>query len=241
MTTTLDPVRQTTLEVPRQPLRCIGTYQTVGGAVDYPIGWDEASRDTVWVETFLRQLGVSAGDFVAVVSTGHEAPWYGPVLDAVNRLRATVCPLEPARFEVGRALMFFKRFPVTVVIGLDGELSAALEAAGVVANVLGRVRSIVSRPDATAPVRNLQSNRGMIAPVGPALALACLSGPFVHINEDEWHVDASGAGLVVSARKARAMGAKPIRLFDTLRVLDRSCECAHGHRSFQLAWAEEGR
>src|ERR1700722_18805503 len=128
MRTTLDPVEQATVKIPRSPLRCIGTYQDLHGAVDYPIGWDDASRDTDWVEAFLKQLGVTTGDFVAVVSTGHEAPWYAPVLDAVNRLRATVCPLEPARFEVGRALMFFKRFPVSVVIGLNGELGAALEA-----------------------------------------------------------------------------------------------------------------
>jgi hypothetical protein len=241
VTTTLDPVRQATLEVPRQPLRCIGTYSGVRGAVDYPIGWDDASRDTIWVETFLQHLGVSAGDFVAVVSTGHEAPWYAPVVDAVNRLRATVCPLEPARFEVGRALMFFKRFPVSVVIGLDAELGEALEASAGIATVLSRVRSVVSRPDATSLVQMLQSNKGMIAPVGPALALPCLSGSFVHFNEDEWQIDASASGLAVCAKRGRAVGARPINLPDTIRVVERRCECPYGHRSFQLVPAEKDR
>jgi hypothetical protein len=206
MNTTLDPVEQATAKIPRQPLRCIGTYQGVHGAVDYPIGWDDASRDTDWIEGFLKQLGVAAGDFVSVVSTGHEAPWYAPVLDAVNRLRATVCPLEPARFEAGRALMFFKRFPVSVVIGLDGELGAALEASAGLNNVLTQVRSVVGRPDATSLLRDLQSNKGIIAPVGPALALACLSGPFVHLNEDEWSIEGSESSLTSSAKRSRALG-----------------------------------
>jgi hypothetical protein len=234
MSTTLDPVEQATAKIPRQPLRCIGTYQDLHGAVDYPIGWDDASRDTDWVEAFLKQLGVTKGDFVSVVSTGHEAPWYAPVLDAAKRLRATVCPLEPARFEVGRALMFFKRFPVSVVIGLDGELGSALEASAGFSNVLARVRSVVGRPDAMPLLKDLKSNKGIIAPVGPALALACLSGPFVHLNEDEWGIDAPESGLTLSARRSRALGGQPIRLNGMLRIANRQCACSHGRRSFQL-------
>jgi hypothetical protein len=241
MNTTLDPVEQATAKIPRQPLRCIGTYQGVHGAVDYPIGWDDASRDTDWVEGFLKQLGVAAGDFVSVVSTGHEAPWYAPVLDAVNRLRATVCPLEPARFEAGRALMFFKRFPVSVVIGLDGELGAALEASAGLNNILTQVRSVVGRPDATSLLSDLQSNKGIIAPVGPALALACLSGPFVHLNEDEWSIEGSESSLTSSAKRSRALGGQPIRLPGTLRVVNRQCGCSHGRRSFLLTAARSSR
>lgn len=238
MRTTLDPVERATAKIPRQPLRCIGTYQDLRGAVDYPIGWDDASRDTDWVEAFLKQLGVTRGDFVSVVSTGHEAPWYAPVLDAVNRLRATVCPLEPARFEVGRALMFFKRFPVSVVIGLDGELGSALEASASLSSVLTQVRSVVGRPDAAPLLKDLRSNEGFIAPVGPALALACLSGPFMHFNEDEWSMEASEAGLTLSARRGRALGGEPIRLPGTLRLVNRQCECSHGRRSLQLTAAQ---
>jgi hypothetical protein len=238
MRTTLDPVEQATAKIPRQPLRCIGTYQDLHGAVDYPIGWDDASRDTDWVEAFLQQLGVAKGDFVSVVSTGHEAPWYAPVLDAVNRLKATVCPLEPARFEVGRALMFFKRFPVSVVLGLDGELGSALEASAGLSNVLKQVRSNVCRPEATPLLNDLQSNKGVIVPVGPALALACLSGPFVHLNEEEWGIDAVESGLTLSARRARASGGQPVRLPGMLRSVSRQCECSHGRRSFQLTAAQ---
>lgn len=240
MRTTLDPVEAATAKIPRQSLRCIGTFQDLHGAVDYPIGWDEASRDTDWVEGFLQQLGIAKGDFVSVVSTGHEAPWYAPVLDAVNRLQATVCPLEPARFEVGRALMFFKRFPVSVVIGLDGELGAALEAAGGLGTVLTEVRSIVGRPDGMPLLKDLGSNKGLIVPVGPALALACLSGPCVHLNEDEWDIEASAGGLALSARRSRALGAQPIRLPGTLRVVNRQCTCLHGRRSFQWPAAQAG-
>ena len=241
MRTTLDPVEQAIAKIPRQPLRCIGTYQDVRGAVDYPIGWDDASRDTDWVEAFLTQLGITTGDFVSVVSTGHEAPWYAPVLDAVNRLRATVCPLEPARFEAGRALMFFKRFPVSVAIGLDGELGAALEASAGLNNVLTQVRSVVGRLDATSLLKDLQSNKGVIVPVGPALALACLSGPFVHLNEDEWSIEASESGLTLAAQRNRALGGKPIRLPAMVRVVNRQCGCSHGRRSFQLTAARAGR
>ncbi len=240
MRTTLDPVEAATEKIPRQSLRCIGTFQDLHGAVDYPIGWDDASRDTDWVEVFLQQLGITKGDFVSVVSTGHEAPWYAPVLDAVNRLQATVCPLEPARFEVGRALMFFKRFPVSVVIGLDVELASALEASGGIGNILTKICTIVGRPDATSLLKDLESNKGFIVPVGPALALACLSGPFVHLNEEEWDIEASESGITLAARRSRALGAQPIRLPGALRVVSRQCACSHGRRSFQLTAARAG-
>jgi hypothetical protein len=232
MNTTLDPVRQATLAVPKQPLRCIGTFETTAGAVDYPMSWDETARDTIWAESFLRELGVRAGDFVAVVSTGHEAPWYAPILDAVTRLRATICPLEPARFEVGRALMFFKRFPVSVVIGLDAELAAALESSGGIATVLERVQCVIGRPEATALLSGLKSFRGTILPIGPSLALPCLGGPYVHVNETEWQID-PGSTSEVMALLDRALGRQPWDVPVALRSVSRGCDCPHGRQSLE--------
>lgn len=232
MNTTLDPVRQATLAVPKQPLRCIGTFETTRGAVDYPMSWDETARDTIWAESFLKQLGVGPGDFVAVVSTGHEAPWYAPILDAVTRRRATICPLEPARFEVGRALMFFKRFPVSVVIGLDAELAAALEASSAIASVLERVRCVIGRPEAAPLLSGLKSFRGTLLPVGPALALPCFSGPFMHVNEAEWTVE-PGSTSRITALQTRALGRQPRDVPLALRPVSRACDCQHGRQSIE--------
>jgi hypothetical protein len=209
MTTTFTPVLPATREIPRQPLRCIGRYDTHQGGVDYEISWEDAARDAVWAERALTMLGVVKGEFVAVVSTGHEAPWYGPLLDALYRRGATVCPLEPAPYEQGRAEMFFRRFPIAHVIGLDAELCGELEACLGLQFVFARVRTIIARPEAFTRIRDFAGAKGLILPLGPAFGLPCREAPMVHLDPDEWQIENADEGIAITALKARAT--RPVR------------------------------
>ena len=202
--TTMEPIAAALAQIERQPLRAIGLFAGADGPVDYPIGWDDAARDAAWVEGRLRAAGIAQGDFVAVVSTGHEAPWYQAVLDAVYAIGATVCPLEPARFEIGRAEMFFRRFPISSVIGLDRELATALDEAVGLAALLQDRRLLLVRPDAVALARAAGVPFGVIRPVGPALGIAVDPSAPLQIDGGEWRLDKRQGRLCISAVGVRA-------------------------------------
>jgi hypothetical protein len=203
----MGPIAGAVAAIERQPLRAIGIFTGGNGPVDYPISWEDAARDTGWVEKRLRAAGISQGDFVAVVSTGHEAPWYQAVLDAVYMIGATVCPLEPARFEIGRAEMFFRRFPISSIIGLDRDLATALDDAMGLAELLAKLRFILVRPDAVAMACAANAVFGVIAPIGPALGIADnVSAPF-EIDGAEWRLEERQGQVCIFANGQRAYAA----------------------------------
>lgn len=229
MRTTLAPVQAAVAEIPRQRLRCIGRYESREGGVDYEISWEDAARDAAWADRALTALKVTKGEFVAVVSTGHEAPWYGPLLDALYRRGATVCPLEPAPYEQGRAEMFFRRFPIAHLIGLDAELCGALDTGPGLPFLFTKLRTIVARPDAFARIRDFAGTKGLISPLGPAIGMPCAEAAVVHVDADEWRIETIDGAVAITALKDRATQPRRQRLAaeGTVRP-DHVCGCGLG-------------
>lgn len=234
MTTTRDPVASSLQSIDHPKLRCVGRYSTGAGATYYPISWDDARRDAAWAAKYLSGSGVRAGSFVIVVSTGHEAPWYGPVLDALYGLKATVCPLEPAPYELGRAEMFFGRFPVSFVLGLDKHIAAALDTTVGLARALEGVRLIAARPDALSLLQEKGIPAGPLLPLGPALGLPCTTPGVFHVNEAEWILEGESGQLRISAAVAREHRPAGELIVDRAEVLPRSCRCSHGTYGIRL-------
>lgn len=237
MTTTLAPVLPAVMEIPRQRLRCIGRYESREGGVDYEISWDDAARDAAWADCALTTLNVTKGEFVAVVSTGHEAPWYGPLLDALYRRGATVCPLEPAPYEQGRAEMFFRRFPIAHLIGLDLELCGALEAGVGLPNLFGKLRTIVARPEAFSRIQDFAGTKGLIFPLGPAIGMPCTEADVVHVDADEWQIENVDGTVAITALKERATRPHKQQLTAEGAVVpDHACGCGLGTLVFKPTW-----
>jgi hypothetical protein len=231
----MSPIQPAVDSVPRQELRCIGNFQALRGHEDYPLSWEDWERDVAWAVQFLKSRRIVAGDFVALVSTGHEAPWYGPILDAANCIGATVCPLEPARFESMRAKMFFTRFPISSVIGLDQELCAAIEQSMSLQQAMRAVRNILVRPNALKMVEASGLSAEVMVPVGPALGLPCSEAAVLHVNEAEWEIAAGAEALVITSKAHRALASSPIHIPSIVELLtDYRCSCMHGHTAFRL-------
>jgi hypothetical protein len=234
VTNTISPIASGLAAISRAEPRCVGHISAAEGGVDYPISWSDWARDAAWAQSFLKSRGIRAGDFVVIVSTGHEAPWYGPILDAVYDLHATVCPLEPARFEAIRAEMFFKRFPITTIIGLDRELGLAIDQSIGLERVLGKMRSVLVRSDALELVTARGVAAQLIVPIGPALGLACSERLAVHVNEAEWAIaDEGGATLSIAPKPQRIVAGDTIRVARTFGTLKgHRCSCKHGQVAF---------
>ncbi|MCW2496740.1 MAG: hypothetical protein JWQ77_2664 [Jatrophihabitans sp.] len=201
------PILEALEAIPRSAERCIAQYADGETLVDYVVSWSDWADDIAWAQTVLAAWGVSAGDFVVVISTGHEAALYGPIIDALNSLGATVCPLEPAEFEIGRAGMFFRRFTIAAVIGLDSTLGPALVREGLLESGL---RFMLARPEAAVLAAELDVAQGVVTALGPALALTCPDNGLAHVNGSAWIQSASGRAELSS---------RPIR-HESLSALD---------------------
>jgi hypothetical protein len=239
MNTTFDPVADAARRIARPELRSIGYYLTGSAAIDYPMSWEDSRRDAQWIERYFADVGVGAGQFVVVVSTGHEAPWYGAVLDAVYELNATVCPLEPAAYELGRAQMFFRRFSVSYVFGLDLEVATALEKSMGLKTALAGVKVVTARPNALGYLARQGIVAGLTLPLGPALGLPCRVAGTVHVNETEWEVEEEAGKCLITAREARAHRPRREPLTQAAHLATEVCGCPHGSRGIRIVMEGE--
>jgi hypothetical protein len=228
------PIAFALREVPRSRLRCIGQYTALESPVDYPMTWEDWDKDRAWAQSMVEHWGVRTGDFVAVVSTGHEAPWYGPILDALNALDATVCPLEPAEFEIGRARMFFTRFPIAAVIGLDGALGDGLRSAGILSAYGERLRFVLARPEAAELVTGLGVPVGLVAPVGPALGFTCHAGRVIHVNDEVWALEQRGSTATIRAKVMREHAGEGVDVMLPVSIRAAAERCACGRVGYPL-------
>ena len=213
--------------IPRAELWGIGRYAQRDRRVDYPISHSDFDRDLVWTTEVVREWGVSAGDVVAVVYAGFEAPWFAQVVDALNAVGAAVCQVEPAAYEAPRAKMLLRRFPIGLVVGLDAQLAGALDRDCGLGEAMAGVSLLLVRPDAYDLARELPVDVGLVAPVGPTLALACAGAAGLHVNEEEWTLASTVEGLVISSRCDRAHRIDRAPLHDSRIAIasDGRCRC----------------
>jgi hypothetical protein len=224
--TTMAPIRATLDAIPRPTERCIAQYSDAQTLVDYAMSWADWADDVTWARTVLSAWGVSAGDFVVVVSTGHEAALYGPIIDALNRLGVTVCPLEPAEFEIGRAQMFFHRFPISAVVGLDATLGPALVRNGLFGS---ECRFVLARPDAVGLTTELGIPHGVVTALGPALAMTCPGNGLIHVNSTAWELlDSPASSAQLGSLPARHHSLNALDVSGSLTLEARSTCCSLG-------------
>src|SRR5206468_7874839 len=59
------------------------------GTAETELDWAELARDTEWVATQLRGLGLAAGQRALLTGSGAEGPWLRPLMDALRLIGVT--------------------------------------------------------------------------------------------------------------------------------------------------------
>lgn len=206
---TLRSTTAAALLLPRDDLFCVGRWHAGGEATEFEMTHGDHDRDTAWATEVLRGLGLGRGDVLLAVTRLYEAPWNHPFTAAAGVLGATVAHADCFGWDAGRVEMFARRLPVRVALGVPGEVVAALLERDLLGS-LAAVPSILARPDAVAALRGAGLAPGVLAQVGPAVAVATGAGPLTY-NTDEWLLsDGDGGELLVTTvgpRAARLEGA----------------------------------
>jgi hypothetical protein len=111
----------------------------------------------------------------------------------------------------------------------------ALADSAELAGLLGGVPAILAHADALPALTTAELRPGLIALLGPALAMECPQRAGAHVNGAEWVVEETGDGLLLSTVAERAHQARRVPLGITGSVVSGSCPCGSADPRVRLA------
>ena len=112
-----------------------------------------------------------------------------------------------------------------MVFGLGGATTDALADSGQLRELLAAVPAILAHADAHPALTAAGLRPGLVAFLGPALALECPERSGAHVNGAEWLVEEAEDGLRVSTVGPRAYQAQRQPVGVRGRVVTGQCEC----------------
>jgi hypothetical protein len=211
--------------LPRAPIAGIGRYRTGDQTVDFPIGWEETSRDTAWAREQLTRWGAGRSGCALITAAAWQGPWVSPVLRACREIGITFGMADVFGWDSRRTATFARRLPLSMVFGLGRDTAEALADSGELAELLGRVPAILAHADARPVLTDAGLRPGLIAFLGPAFALECPERAGAHVNGAEWLVEETGGGLSLSTVAERAYQAQRVPLGIAGSVVSGPCPC----------------
>jgi hypothetical protein len=210
--------------LPRAPLAGIGRYRVGGQVTEFPIGWPEVAADTAWARQALAGWGIDRSSNVLATAAMWQGPWISPVLRAFREIGATFGMAETFGWDIRRTVTFASRLPLSMVFGVGRETAEALADSGQLAGVLGRVPAILAYGDAHLVLTGAGLRPGLVAFLGPALAVECPQRAGAHLNGSEWQVEEAGGSLYLTTVGARDYKARRVPVGAGTVAVDR-CAC----------------
>jgi hypothetical protein len=211
--------------LPRAPIAGIGRYHAGDQIVDFPIGWEETDRDAAWAREQLTRWGADRSWYALITAAAWQGPWVSPVLRACREIGITFGMADVFGWDSRRTATFARRLPLSMVFGLGRDTAEALADSGELADLLGGVPAILAHAGAVPVLTAAGLRPGLIAFLGPALALECPQRVGAHVNGAEWLVEETGDGLSLTTVAQRAYQAERVPLAIAGSVISGPCPC----------------
>ncbi|MEB3071689.1 hypothetical protein [[Mycobacterium] vasticus] len=192
--------------LPRPNPAMIGRFTVDGEDIDFPVSEADLDRDSLWWKEILRGYGVKAGDHVLISSHAWHCPWIDPIRTALTKLGAVHSNVEAWGWDAPRMASFLRRFPISLIVGLELESVLALENSEDLKVLLGDV-TLLAQPKAVERLNECGFRAATILRIGPANAVAPAgeSGTArLIIDNDEWLIQTQGNEFVVTSRSERS-------------------------------------
>jgi hypothetical protein len=195
------------------------------GTVDTELDWAELARDTEWVATQLRGLGLAAGQRALLTGSGAEGPWLRPLMDALRLIGVTYGIAEGMGWDSNRTVVFARELALHAVIGLPEPIVERLGDDARLRELFGATPVVLAHPEALSSLRLAQIPAGTLCYLGPTLAIECAQRQGAHVNGAEWHVDERDGELWISGAGLRVgrLGETPLAIRG--RVATTGCGC----------------
>jgi len=182
----------------------IGLLRLPGGTQPYTVSLRDIERDTAWARQVFERLGVLPGLPLHLIGTGCDNEILWPYENALIGMRVPFGVAEPVAIDAPRSDMFLRRFRMQAVVGLSGEIVAALLALGRDLHTLLGHGTLVSLPDALPALRGAGLAPWTMRAIGPIWAFESPVGDGAHYDQSEWLVEEHGGELLLTSRAPRA-------------------------------------
>ncbi|MFV2177743.1 hypothetical protein ACFHW2_28910 [Actinomadura sp. LOL_016] len=210
----------------RPAIAYIVPVKAAKGAAEYEVTWDDLARDAAWAKERLQALGLDRGHHALLSFLAYEGPWFQPVIEALRGLGVVYGTAEAMGWDQVRTQLFHRELDLRALVGLSGETVEALSGQVMIGDFFRDTTVILARPGAAKRLRAAGVPAGIIAPLGPALAVECAERSGAHVNGAEWNVlERDGVLAVSAASEKRATGKGEIVLDTVGRVLADRCAC----------------
>src|SRR5690606_19882950 len=166
------------------PTLGVGRYFLADGSpCTLPFSRAEFDRAQRAVQQCLGTFHFRTGDQVLVLSLFDECCHFGPIEHALNPFGRVLLSADASFYDAGRTESCLRRFAVTAVIGIDGEVLNGLEANGHDVGQLLGDKVVWARPDAYLRLVELQGFQlRRWFELGPAMAMECVAAAGAHVD-----------------------------------------------------------
>ena len=182
----------------------IGLLRLPGGTQPYTVSLRDIESDTAWARRVFERLGLRPGLPLHLIGTGCDNEILWPYENALIGMKVPFGVAEPVAIDAPRSDMFLRRFRMQAVVGLSGEIVAALLALGRDLPVLLGHSTIVALPDAVPALRAAGLAPWTMLPIGPIWAFESPAADGAHYDQNEWLVEEHGGELLITSLAARA-------------------------------------
>jgi len=182
----------------------IGLLRLPGGTQPYTVSLRDIESDTAWARRVFERLGLRPGLPLHLIGTGCDNEILWPYENALIGMKVPFGVAEPVAIDAPRSDMFLRRFRMQAVVGLSGEIVAALLALGRDLPALLGHSTIVALPDAVPALRAAGLAPWTMLPIGPIWAFESPVADGAHYDQNEWLVEEHGGELLITSLAARA-------------------------------------
>lgn len=181
------------------------------GTHTYTVSLRDIEADTAWARRVFARMCLQPGQPAHLIGAGFDYAILWPYENALIGLGVPFGVAEPVAIDAPRTDMLLRRLRMQAVIGLTGEIVAALQALGRDLPALLGHSTLAALPDASAVLRDAGLKPWMLRPLGPLWAFEPPEGGGADYDRSEWRVESVDGELLVTSVAERATPWRQLR------------------------------
>lgn len=207
-------------------------YDSEGRDCLLPWSTPEMHRLHWFYQPLVLSPGFARGSHILLVSLFDESLQFGPFARILNQAGLVTLNADASFYDAKRVESIIRLFKPTAIVGVNRAVVEGLDALGFDPLQLFANTVVWARPDAYA-LLNSRAGADKLTlrrwqEMGPAIAMECIHGNGMHLDEREWEASQRDGTLILTSRLGRALNFSEFNTGVKARVVHHDCACGGG-------------